>query len=282
MAGVQAYTQQQLAQILGRNQGPEFFYAQQVTALSSPILSKNLNLTRPLERFHLILMMRVVISGADYTTVSAEAPWNFLQRLVVNGTHQTFGALTPINMTGASIFTYLRNFRHYASSCYINGVRQPDPGVPYQQVGTTFGNIGTYDLEIHYDLPVGPITAHAVKNSMIPYMWQPADWSDTIQIQPFFGDPTSFGTPAGGTTVDLYAYGQNSGTPTMYFFNNYEILGPLANQIAGAVVIRSAQTVTGPVSSTSSIRYSLLFCKSKKRRTYLSNREHYLPVLPSA
>ena len=217
----------------------------------------------------MILLMRVVISGADYTTVAAEAPQNFLQRLVINGTHQTFGALTPVNMTGASIFQYLKNFRNHASSLYINGVLQPDPGVPYQQVGATFGNVGTYDIEVHYDLPVGPVMNPAVKNSAVPYMWQPADWADTLQLQPFFGDPTSFGTPAGGTTVDLYQYGGNTGSPTLYFYTNYEILGPLANQIAAAVVIRSSQTVTAPLSAISSNPVQLVVLQKQKTTNIL-------------
>lgn len=260
----QQYTAQQLAQIIGRNQGPEFFYNQTVTPLSSPILSKNLNLTRPLERLHMILSMRVVIAGQDYAAVAAEAPQNFLQRLIVTGTHQTFGSLTPINMTGASIFSYLRNFRNHASSLYINGVRQPEPGVPFQQVGTTFGNIGTYDLQIHYELPMGPILNPAVKNSAVPYMWQPSDWQDTIQLQPFFGDLSSFGTPGGSTTVSLFAYGQNGGSPSLNFFTNYEILGPLANQIAAAVVVRSSQTITNPLSSVSSNPVQLVVLQKQK------------------
>jgi hypothetical protein len=266
---VQAYTQQQLAQIIGRNQGPEFFYAQTVQTLQSPILSKNLNLTRPLERMVAVLRMRVVISGHDYDAVSAEAPQNFLQRLRIYGTHQTYGSLAPVDMSGASLFQLLRYFRNHASSVYIskNGgpsTRQPDPGTPYQQVLSTFGSVGTYDIKVFYDVPVGPIVATAVKNSAVPFMWQPADWSDTLQIQPYFGDPTSFGTPDSLTTVDLYAYGQNSGNPTLEFYTNYEILGPLANQIAAAVVVRSSQNIINPLTSVSAAPVQLVILQKQK------------------
>jgi hypothetical protein len=248
-----------LASILGRNQGPELFFQQSFNTLQSPIIPKNISLNRPMDRIHLVWRGRVVIAGANYTAVAAEAPMTIMQRIRLTGTHTRLGALTPLDLTGAMAFCWARMFRQRTSSCYINGVRQPEPNVPFAQVGATFGNIGTYDLEIHYDIPLVPVLPVGAKLTGVPFMFFQQDWQDTLQLQLFFGDATSFGTPAGGTTVTFSAYGSGAGNPLVSIFTNYEILGPLANSVSAAAVIRSSQTVTAPVSAiANNVRLQLL------------------------
>ena len=254
-----ALTARQIASILGRNQGPELFFQQTFATGTSPLVPKNVNLNRPLERFHFVWRGRITISGANYTAVASEAPQTIMQRIRITGIHSRFGQLTPTDLPGATAFAWTRMFRQRTSSLYINGVRQPEPNVPYQQVGATFGNVGTYDLEIHYDLPVGPVLPVNSKLSTVPFLYFQSDWTDTLQIQLFFGDQTSFGTPAGGTVVTFSAYGSTGGSPLVSIYTNYEILGPLANSISPACIIRSSQTQTAPVAAVANnVRLQLL------------------------
>jgi hypothetical protein len=136
--------------------------------------------------------------------------------------------------------------------------------VPLQQVGATFGNTGTYDLEIHYDVPLTPLLGPGDTIQVTPYLWFPQDWADTIQIQLFFGDGTSFGT-LGTATVTFSAFGSGTGSPTVSIFTNYAILGPLANAFSSAIVIRNEQTTVGGIVSAvaNNVRLALL----QKNRT---------------
>jgi hypothetical protein len=254
------FTPRDLASILGRNQGPELFFQQPFTAGQSPIIPKNLNVNRPLERLHIVFRGRVVISGANYTAVAAEAPQTILARVRLTGQHKRYGSLTPIDVSGATLFALPSLTRHVrGSSLYINGVRQPFLNVPLSQAPSTFGNTGTYDLEIHYNIPVGPLLPEGSKISTIPFHYMNADWGDTLQLQLFFGDQTSFGTPAGGTVVAFSAFGSGAGSPLVTIETNYEILGPLSTQIATAVLVRSEQLQVAPLASNATaVRIQLL------------------------
>jgi hypothetical protein len=247
------FSPRDLASILGRNQGPELFFQQPFAAGQSPIIPKPLNVNRPLERLHIIFTGTVTIAGANYTAVAAEAPQTILSRVRLTGQHNKYGQLTPIDCSGATLFALARLTRSRGSSLYINGVRQPELNVPLAQAPATFGNIGVYALEIHYDIPLGPILPVASKISTIPYHFMNQNWGDTLQLQLFMGDQTSFGTPAGGTVVTFSA----DSIFTIYL--NYEILGPLSTQIASAVVIRSEQLQTAPLAANgNSVRIQLL------------------------
>jgi hypothetical protein len=253
------FTARDLASILGRNQGPEQFFQQAFAIDTSPIIPKNLNVNRPMERIHIVWRGRVTIVGANYDAVAAEAPQTIIQRIRLTGTHQTYGALVPIDISGATAFALGRLTRISGASLYINGVKQPQLTVPLAENPATFGNAGTYDLEIHYEIPMGPILAIANKVSVVPFLFQNADWGDTLQLQLFFGDQTSFGTPDTNTTVTFSAYGSGTGSPLVTIFQNFEILGPLASSVASAVVLRSEQSQTAPVAANgNNVRIQLL------------------------
>lgn len=254
------FTSRDLASILGRNQGPELFFQQPFTAGQSPIIPKNINVNRPLERLHIVWRGRVTIAGANYTNVAAESPQTILARVRLTGQHKRYGSLTPIDVSGATLFALPYLTRHTrGSSLYINGVRQPSLNVPLSQAPATFGNIGTYDIEIHYNIPVGPLLPEGSKISTVPFLFLDSDWGDTLQLQLFFGDQTSFGTPAGGTTVAFSAFGSGGGSPLVTIETNYEILGPLAKQIATAVLVRSEQLQIAPLGANgNNVRIQLL------------------------
>lgn len=243
-------TPKQFHSIALRNQGPELLDTIQFTALGQPFMHQNVNLNRPLASFDIVWRGRVVIAGANYTVISAEAPMNIIQEMILKGTHTRYNAQTPIDLTGAMAFAWPRLFGLRGSVCYINGVRQPFPDAPYQQVGGTFGNIGTYDIEIHYNIPVGPFMPFSSKGSLIPFMYYQADWRDTLMWQFKFGDQTSFGTPAGATTVTFSGFGSGAGSPQVFVEANYEILGPLEKMVSSALVIRNSQVLTNPITTT--------------------------------
>jgi len=257
------YTHTQLAQILGRNQGSELFFQQPFVPLTAPFINKPMNVTRPWQALHLIFRGRVTIGVANYAVVAAEAPQTILQRVRLNGTHNVFGSVVPIDMTGATMFAWTRLFRLRSPSLYINGVRQPDPNVPFQQIGATFGNVGFYDLEIHYYLPLVPILPPSSKLSSIPYMYMGKNWGDSLQLQLFMGDLTSFGTPGVGTTVAFSAFGSNLGSPTITVNQVFEILGPLEPNVDPGLVVRSSQNVTAGMTAAGNTLQIALLQKKK-------------------
>lgn len=249
---------------VSRYQGPELFSVVNFAALSTQIVGRQLNLNRPAESIKMIFRGRIVIATANISPVAAEAPQTIIQRIRIQGTHAKFNQQAPLDMTGASVFAYLRLFQVRGASLILGGTRQPELGVPLAQAGATFGNTATYDVEIHYDIPLGPMLGPGDSVQTTPYLWFPQDWADTIQIQLVFGDGSSFGT-LGTSVVTFTAFGSGAGVPTVSIFVNYAILGPLANAFSSAVVIRNEQTtVGGPVAAiANNVRLSIL----QKNRT---------------
>jgi hypothetical protein len=259
MPSASSYSAHDLGQILLRNQGSELFFQQPFAALTSPFINKPMNVTRPWQALHMIFRGRVTIGVANYTAIAAEAPQTILQRVRLTGAHRLFGSVVPIDMTGATMFAWTRLFRLRSPSLLINGVRQPDPNVPFGQTASTFGNVGTYDLEIHYYLPLVPILSEGSKLSSLPYMYMGKDWGDSLQLQMFFGDQTSFGTPGAGTTVAFTAFGSGVGTPTLTVNQVFEILGPLSQNVNPGLVVRSSQNITaGMTAAGNSVQIALL------------------------
>lgn len=252
-----------LAAVMGRFQAPELVFQQPFTALTSPIIPRNINLTRPLESLKIVWRGRVAITVANFTTIAAEAPQTIIQRIRLTGTHRVFNQLAPIDISGASAFAWARLTQLRSNSLIINGTRQADPGMPFGQVGATFGNTGTYDLEISYDIPLTPFLPPSSRIALLPFMYLPQDWADTLQLQLFFGDNTSFGTP--GTAVTAFtAFGSGAGTPTVSIFANYCLLGPLANSIKSAVCVRNETVIAGgPVAAVANAQRLTLLQKQR-------------------
>src|SRR5271155_4318181 len=146
-----------ISTILGRNQGPEFFFQQQWVPLQTVQIPKNVNLNRPLERITIRLDVRIRIAGADMTQVFPEALQSLIQQVQLQGQHATFGALVPIQLTGADIFAWPSMFKVRGCGIIINGVRVNPLGVPNGLPLATFGNIGAYDCQIFWNLPLTPV-----------------------------------------------------------------------------------------------------------------------------
>lgn len=242
----------------GRNQGPELIYAAAFAAGSRFTLPNPINLSRPLEALLVTWRGRVVIGAANYTAVAAEAPQTIINNFQVFGTYKN-SSQTPWNISGATAFAMAQMYGPRGNTVIINGVRQPALGVPLAQVGATFGNTATYDLEIHYLLPTWPILSLGNRaHNLRPFYWQSADWNNTLQLQMTFGDSTSFGTPGGATTVAFSSFGAGTGTPTVTIAARYVILGSAREGFRTALLTRNESTVSNLTAVASAQQIALL------------------------
>jgi hypothetical protein len=241
-----------VSRLLGRNQGPEFFYQAAFVPLQTVQIPKNVNLNRPLERLTIRLDIRITIAGANMSAVFPEALQSLIQQVQLQGQHRVYGALVPIQLTGSDIFAWPSLFRTTGCSILINGVRVNPLGVPNGLPAATFGNTGTYDCQIFWDIPLTPVVPAAAKLNCVPFLYQQSDWGDTLNLQLIMGDASSLGTQGGGGSATFSALGSSSGTPQFFVYTNYEILGVLANQLTTAVTIRAIQQVPpGNIQATS-------------------------------
>lgn len=232
-----------VARLLGRNQGPEFFFQQAFTPLLTVQIPKNVNLNRPLERFTVLWEGRITIGTANMASVFPEALQSLIQQITLQGQHKIYGALTPLQLTGSDIFAWPSLFRTIGCAIEINGVRVNPLGKPNGLPLATFGNTGNYDIRIFWDIPVVPVLPAAAKLNAVPFLYMQSDWGDTLNMQIIFGDASSLGVLGSGTTIAFSAYGSSSGNAQFFVYTNYEILGLLADKLKTAVTVRAIQQV---------------------------------------
>ena len=261
-------TVRQVASLLGRNQGPEFFFQQPWTVLNNVVIPKAINLNRPLERIHMYWQGRIAQTVANMSPVLPESLQNLIQTFKLTGTHAAFKAITPINLTGADLFAWPKLFKPRGGTTYVNLARCDNLDIPAGYpagtgfIGTTAGS--PYDSEVHYDIPLTPVLPVAAKVSLVPYLYQQKDWGDTLQVFLTFADQTALGT--GGTTT-FTALQSASGSPQVFLFTNYEILGALAESISSAVTIRNTQNVPQSQITSASATLSRLQLLQKQKTT---------------
>jgi len=242
-----------VARILGRNQGPEFFFQQQWVPLQTVQIPKNINLNRPLERLIIRLDVRINVGTHDLVAFP-EALQSLIQQIQLQGTHKVFGALVPLQLTGADVFAWPSLFKTAGNVILINGVRVNPLGVPNGLPSATFGAVADspYDCQIFWEIPLVPVVPVAAKLNCVPFLFQQQDWADTLFLQLTMGDATSLGTQAAGGTITFSALGSSEGNPQFFVYTNYEILGALANQLKTATTIRAIQQVPqGNITATS-------------------------------
>jgi hypothetical protein len=238
-------TTRQIASLLGRNQGPEFFFQQPWTPLNNVVIPKAINLNRPLERIHMVWQGRIAVTVANIPAVYPESIQNLIQTFKLTGTHAAFKSITPINLTGADAFAWPKLFKPRGGTTYVNTARADNLDVPAGFpagtgfLGTTAGS--PYDVEMHYDIPLTPVLPVAAKVSLVPFLYQQKDWGDTLQVFLTFADATALGTA--GATIAFTGFQSGAGNPNLFLFTNYEILGALAESISSAVTIRNTQNV---------------------------------------
>lgn len=233
----------QVSRLLGRNQGPEFFFQQAWVALQTVQIPKNVNLNRPLERITIRWDGRITIAGADMASVFPEALQSLIQQIQLQGQHRVYGALVPLQLTGSDVFAWPALFKSRGCSIIINGVRLNPLGVPNGLPLATFGKIGSYDVQVFWDIPLVPVLPSAAKLNAVPFLYMQSDWGDTLNLQLIMGDATSLGVLGVGGSITFTALNSGAGNPQFFVYTNYEILGALADKMTTAVTIRAIQQV---------------------------------------
>lgn len=241
-----------IASTLGRYSAPEFFYgtthAMTTGAISQSTVPRPMILARPAESITFEFLGRCVIAGAPFTAGVPEAPFTLLENVTIRGTHRDWGSQVPINLSGAMAAVWPRLFQSAGNDCIIGQTRLADPGMPFVQhaSGIVNGDVGTYDIRLMIEIPFGPLLGPSPsgKQALLPFLWRPEDWGDSIQLSYTMGDQTSLGTPAGGSTVTWTAINSASGSPSVNWYVNYSLLGDFARSGRSGLVIRSEYNAT--------------------------------------
>jgi hypothetical protein len=240
-----------------RTTGPQQFYSFPFVTNQNFNVPKNIPLNQPLAYIHMQWVGRIVIGTANYTSVSPESLLNIIANFKLNGTHASLGNQTPFNISGASLFKIQKLFNIRGNSVYIGDVRLTDDVLSAGIPTTTFGNTGTYDVIINWTIPVFPLGLGDAQALL--YTYNAAAWNQTLQLTIQTGDLTSFGVPAGGTTVAFSQYGSGSGSPTVNLLLTYISLGPLQNSVAQAVKVLNDIAINSVLTANASVvRLALL------------------------
>jgi hypothetical protein len=254
---------------LGRFSGPEFLYSSSpaiaVGSGLTPIPSPGpLNITRPIESLLILVSLRLTVSVAPYTAVAPEAPQNFVQLVQLQGNHRSFGAQTPVRMSGATVYALGRlGQEETGGGEYLiskNGgalVKANQPGRPFTSAFD--GTVATHDMIIAYHVPFSPtLMPSPIKvRQATNFLLQPADWGSTLQPTILVGDSTSFGDPTGATTA-LAGFG-GVGNPLVQVFANYALLGDFQNKMQrSGLVVRNEQQLQSQTALTTNVQLAQL------------------------
>lgn len=243
----------------GRMTGPQQFDNFAFAANVQRVVPKPVPMDQPLAAMQFEWKGRIVIGAHNYDSVFPESVLNLFQNIRLQGTHVQFSNQTLWNGSGPTLFKLMKLFGVRGNDLYINGVRLTDDtlsnGIPI----ATFGNTGTYDIDLIMTLPMAPFGVDDAQ-AMLYFLNEQA-WGSSLQLTIQMSDGlTCFGVPdATPTTTTFTAYGLGTGSPQVNTNLVYGSLGPLAGKIGQAVCVRNIQPI-GSVLQTNSatIRLALL------------------------
>lgn len=261
------FAQQQVAAQtqLARFSEPEqwFTAAVAMTAAGGPLqvpVPGPMPLTRPVESISIELRCRINVTVAPFTSIAPEAIQNLIQRIQLQGNHKDFGAVTPINMTGAFAYTWGSIFQLQSGggNYLISRAGGPlnDAAQPGRPMVSAFdGTVATHDVILQIHIPFGPSLRQesiAILQDM-NFLLQPLDWGNTINLTLTLGDASALGDPT-GATVTFTAFGSAAGTPQITVFQNFALLGLFQNQMGrSGVVVRNEQNLQNQLALGNSI-----------------------------
>lgn len=227
--------------------------------LPSPI-----NLTRSIESISLLVSLRMAISVGAYTAVAPEAPQNLVQRIKLMGNHKDFGAVTIIDISGATAFSWGRAFQLESGTGEVliskaagALTRAAAPGRPFTSLFD--GAVANHDIIALYHVPLGPtlMPSARVRKQSMNFLLQPNDWGNTLQLIVTLGDASALGNPT-GATIAFSGFG-GTGNPSVQAFANFALLGDFQNKFQrSGVVVRNEIAVPTQAALATNVTLSQL------------------------
>lgn len=222
-----------------RLQGPNFF--QNLTFAQNTEVIPVGDLTRPKWLWGLLCEFkgRVAVATAAATNVLAEAPQSLINYIKVEGQHKTLGNRTIFYLRGPSAMQLVNLYGRGRTLTLNNG------GIVPNAANLAVGN---YDFDMAFIIPFPPQGIPLSQQAM--FMLKTEDWK-TLQIRVAFGDPTALVTTIGTAVFSFSAFGSATGSPVFTINTIEPQLGSFRNSINPALVRRSWQDVTTPLTAAS-------------------------------
>lgn len=193
--------------------------------------NQQVDLSLPIEGFHLRFRGRDTVAGAGMATVAPEGFLNFIANVQITGVNaRQQGNITLWNAPMADIFTmsHLVSENAGAGCVSINGVLQPRPTTPYPAGYNPTGAVGTYDWDIQLVVPSYPFRLNGFgksSNATPLFALRNEEWKDSLQILLTFNGQGNgavagaLGIGAAATTHVFSAFGSSTGSPTMDMYS---------------------------------------------------------------
>lgn len=241
----------------GRMTGPQQFDNFAFAANFQRVVPKPVPMAQPLAAFQFEFKGRIVIGVANYTSVYPESLLNLFQNIKWTGTHATLSNQTPWNGPGPTLFKLMKLCGVKGNDLYINNVRLTDDVLSNGIPTATFGNTGTYDVDLIMTVPVFPFGID--DSQAMLYFYNEQAWGSTINMTVQMADGlTCFGVPGTATTT-FSGFGTGAGAAQVNINVVYGSLGPLAGRIGQAVCVRNDQPITSVLQTNSAtLRLALL------------------------
>lgn len=191
------------------------------TAKGSFFLTRGIPTTHYLEGLMLRVLGRMSIVGAVAASIPAEAPSNFLERVIVRGNLRGLGEQVLWNISGASLHRYVQFFR---------GTRPEVSSTPALATA-----VADYDFAVSYYLPFVLLGVNG-RDQMRTLL--PAPLYNSLELEVQVGN--GFTLAAGGAGTRTLAGFGGGGNPTLDIHTRIPILGSeLARKLRPAIVKRT-------------------------------------------
>lgn len=241
----------------------------------STAISSKVDLKLPIRGLRLVFSGRVVVGGADFTSVYPEGLLNLIKEIKVEGTNsRQNGQVTLWDIDLATLWGISHLFSHRAGTFVINGAHVGIPGTPWP-AGYMAVAQANYDFAITIDLPFHPFKApHATRPGFVV---RQEEWADTLAVSFQFasqanGVTGALGVAAAGTTIATHAFGSAAaGTPTIDVYSLPVQLGSLQNSVIPGIVTRITRPITTEMQAAG-VNVSLVqLQKQRTGRIYLKS-----------